>query len=119
MLLAKRKISEHVFFGNLPSAIRKEWGDMILVDVVGITDYDAYAVGFANIFLYAKSDDSETKKPVKKLDMMESEFDDLLEQDFNPQYSSSVVYRDQGYNANAKYYYNIINIRITVRKITS
>lgn len=115
MMLAKADISKHVFFGNLPASLDSEWTDMIQVDVNSLNDYDAYAKGSANIFLYAKAADSTSKKPVATLETMESKLDEVIEEYYNKHYSIRVSFRDQGYDSNTKYYYNVVNIEITAK----
>lgn len=115
MMLAKADISDHVFFGNLPASLDSDWTDMIQVDVNSISDYDAYAKGSVNIFLYAKAADSTSKKPVKALESMETKLDEVLETYYNQHYSTRIGFRDQGYDSNTKYYYNVVNIEITAK----
>jgi len=115
MMLAKAKISDHVFFGNLPATINKEWTDMVMVDVQAMHDYDSFAKGSANIFLYAKSTDDESSKPVKKLNAMEVALDKALEEDFNKNYATEIQFRNQDYDTNAKYYYNVVNVEIIAK----
>ena len=71
MLLTKAGISDNLFIGNMPATVDSSWKDMVLVDVLSLKDYGAYAKGSANIFLYAKSVDSHGTKPVKRLYAME------------------------------------------------
>lgn len=58
MLLTKAAISDNLFIGNMPATVESNWKEMVLVDVLSMKDYGAYAKGSANVFLYAKSVDS-------------------------------------------------------------
>ena len=78
MLLTKANISDNLFIGNMPATIENSWKDMILVDVISVNEYNAYAKGSANVFLYAKSVDSRGTKPVKELYKMELALDKAI-----------------------------------------
>lgn len=114
MLLTKADISKNLFIGNLPAAMESGWSDMILVDVMPVRDYDAYARGSVNIFLYAKATDSLSRKPVKKLNDMETALDKAIRECQNANYSININFRDSGYDQNRNYYYNVTNLQITV-----
>ena len=117
MLLTKAKISENLFIGNMPAAVESGWKDLVLVDVLSMKDYGAYAKGSANVFLYAKSVDSHGTKPVAELYKMEIALDNAIEACNDRHYSIEVNFRDADYDQNRNYYYNVINIDITVRNI--
>lgn len=115
MLLTKADVSDNLFFGNLPAAIKGEWNDMVLVDVQPIHDYDGRAACTVNIFLYAKSTDTESSKPVKKLNKMEVAFDKAIAASADAHYVLTPEWRDQGYDADSKYFYNVVNVSVTIR----
>ena len=48
MLLTKAGISDNLFIGNMPATVDSSWKDMVLVDVLSLKDYGAYAKGSAN-----------------------------------------------------------------------
>lgn len=115
MLLTKAGISDNLFIGNMPATVDSSWKDMVLVDVLSIKDYGAYAKGSANIFLYAKSVDSHGTKPVKKLYKMETALDKAIESCNDAHYVVDVNFRDADYDQNRNYYYNVINISMTIK----
>lgn len=115
MLLTKANVSDNLFFGNLPAAIKGEWTDMVLVDVQAIHDYDGRADCTVNVFLYAKSTDTESSKPVKKLNKMEVAFDKAVAESSDTHYVLTQEWRDQGYDADSKYFYNVVNVSVTIR----
>lgn len=115
MLLTKAGISENLFIGNMPATMSSGWSDMVLIDVLQSKDYDAYAEGTANIFLYAKALDSLSRKPMRKLDMMEQALQDALDSANDKHYVVSVNWRDSDYDENRNYYYNVVNINVTAR----
>lgn len=115
MLLTKAKISDNLFIGNMPSVVESTWKDLVLIDVLSMKDYDACAEGSANVFLYAKSTDSYGTKPVKKLHKMELALDKAIKSCNDTHYVIDVNFRDADYDQNRNYYYNVINISVTVR----
>lgn len=115
MLLTKAGISNNLFIGNMPATVDSSWKDMVLVDVLSLKDYGAYAKGSANIFLYAKSVDSHGTKPVKQLYAMELALDKAIESCNDLHYVIEVNFRDADYDQNRNYYYNVVNIGLTVR----
>lgn len=117
MLLTKANISDNLFIGNMPATIENSWKDMILVDVISVNEYNAYAKGSANVFLYAKSVDSRGTKPVKELYKMELALDKAIESCNDRHYVIEVNYRDSDYDQSRNYYYNVVNIDITIRNI--
>ena len=117
MLLTKAGISENLFIGNLPATVDSSWKDMVLVDVLAIRDHGAYAKGQANIFLYCKSIYNYVTKPVASLYKMELALDKAINSCNDRHYSIEVDARDSDYDQNRNYYFNVINISITVRNI--
>lgn len=117
MLLTKAGISKNLFIGSMPATVDSGWKDIVLVDVLSMRDYDAYAQGSANVFLYAKSVDSRGTKPVKALYEMELALDKAIKECNDKHYVIDINFRDADYDQNRNYYYNVINIGITVRNI--
>lgn len=117
MLLTKAAVSGNLFIGSLPATVDSSWKDMILVDVLSIKERGGYARGSANIFLYAKSVDSYGTKPLKKLYGMELALEKAIDSCNDRHYSIEVNTRDSDYDQNRNYYYNVVNVNITVRNI--
>ena len=115
MLLTKAGISDNIFIGNIPAAVDSNWKDMVLVDVLSLKDYGAYAKGSANIFLYAKSVDSQGTKPVKELYRMELALDNAIESCNDDHYVIEVNFRDADYDLNRNYYYDVYNVQVIIR----
>lgn len=53
-LLTKGKVSKNIFVGDLPPTTSKDWSDFVLVDIGQQKDRNAYSIGYANIYLYAR-----------------------------------------------------------------
>lgn len=119
MLLTGAGVSDNLFIGNLPAVVQSDWEDMVLVDVLKVTDHGGYAQGSANLFLYAKATDSLSRKPVKKLNTMERALDRALASSFDRNYSVEVNWRDSDYDANRNYFYNVVNVSVTIRKMNN
>lgn len=115
MLLTKAGISDNLFIGNMPATVDSSWKDILLVDVLSMTDHGSYAKGNANIFLYAKAIDSHGTKPVKRLYAMELALYKAIESANDPHYVIQVNYRDADYDPNRNYYYNVINVNVIVK----
>lgn len=115
MLLTKAGISKNLFIGSMPATVDRDWKDMVLVDVLSMRDYDAYAQGSANVFLYAKSMNSRGTKPVKALYKMELALDRAIKKCNDRHYAIDVNFRDADYDQNRNYYYNVINIQVTIK----
>lgn len=115
MLLAKANISDNLFIGNMPATVDSAWNDMVLVDVLPVRDYDAYAQGSANVFLYAKSVDSRGTKPIKVLHKMELALDKAIKSCSDHHYVIDVNFRGADYDQNRNYYYNVVNIEVIIR----
>lgn len=115
MLLTKAAISDNLFIGDMPSILGDDWKDMVLCDVLSIRDYGGYCKGQANVFLYAKSLGAQGVKPVKALYGMELKLDNSIEVSRDSHYVIDVNFRDAGYDGNRGYYYNVVNIEVTIR----
>ena len=53
MLLTKFGVSKNIFISQFPVNIKSEWNDMVLIDVNGGGNKNAYNTYSANIFLYS------------------------------------------------------------------
>lgn len=116
-LLTGYGISKHIFFTNLPATIGKDWQDMVLVDVVKVQDYDAYATASVNVFLYARGRGASLMKPVYELDKLESNLDDAVDvKTKNTRYSLVTEWADNGFNSQIGFYYIVRNISVTIKR---
>lgn len=79
MLLTKSKISTLISFDGTPLTISSDRNDMVVVDVLGVTDLGGTAKCLVNIFLYAKTKDSLGAKPIKRLFEMERTLFSVIE----------------------------------------
>lgn len=115
ILLTKARVTDNLCIGNLPAAIDSGWKTMVLVDVISPRDLDSHAEGTVNVFLYAKSTDSKGTKPVKVLNKMEEILDKTINENYDPHYVLRTNWRDADYDKTRNYYYNVVNIGITIK----
>lgn len=114
MLLTKYAVSKNIFL-ELPVIIKKEWNDMVLIDVgSGINRNASYSYS-VNIFLYARPKDELQQKNVKVLDKMEALLDKAVNENHDEHYVVRVNWRDADYDATRNFHYNVINIETTVK----
>lgn len=117
MLLTRNKVSDNIFIGYSPTTLESEFMEFVVVDILKIKDYGAYAQGNANIFLYAKATDNMSSKPVKRLNKMEEALDKAIKSCNDKNYSIEEEFRDSGYDTNRNYHYNVISIKVTIRRL--
>lgn len=116
MLLTKAGISPIISFDETPLTVSSESKDMIVVDVLGVTDLGGEARCSANIFLYAKSTDSLGSKPVKRLFDMEKTLFKALESSQDKHYvivSKELIGKEGKTSGN--FYCNVYSIGIIIR----
>lgn len=115
MLLAKGKISDNIFVGELPPTTSKDWDDFVNVDVGQQREHGGYSSGYANIYLYARPKGTPLRKNVKLLDKMEGILDDVIKQSNNKDYTIQVLYRDSGYDSNRQFHFQMISVSVIAR----
>ncbi len=116
MLLTKAGISSIIAFDETPLTVSSDSKDMVVVDMLGVTDLGGEAKCSANIFLYAKSTDSLGSKPVKRLFGMEKKLFSAIESSKDSHYviTSKELIGKEGKNS-GNFYCNVYNIGITIR----
>ena len=103
-LLTKGKVSKNIFVGDLPPTTSKDWSDFVLVDIGQQKDRNAYSIGYANIYLYARPKGSPPRKNVALLDKMEEALSNTI--------GTSNDTRDSGYDTNRQFHYNIVSVSV-------
>lgn len=112
MLLTKKGISDNIFIGELPPTTNKEWEDFVNVDVGQQRGHGAYAVGYVNIYLYARPKGSPPRKNVAHLDKMEEALDKVIKDSNDENYTVQELYRDSGYDSNRQFHFNLISVSV-------
>lgn len=109
-------LSENVYPSTLPSTIPDSWKDMVVISCdTSLTDYNAYASGGVNIYLYAKPL-SNGKKNVAVMSKMEKRLNEIIKE----QVSSNSRYRihrsenREDYDAVRNLHVNIVRIWVLI-----
>lgn len=114
LLRGKDKLSEVVFFDELPTTWKKEWTELILVDCGNPQrDRDAFGAHTILIYLYTKAN-AYGVKDVKTLQRLESKLNELIEGNTDPHYHTSIRGRYSNYNAVNDVFLNIVQINLII-----
>lgn len=102
-----------VYFGTLPTP-EYESEKMILVNCENaINDFGAFGNGVVNIYLYAKPNGEE--KNGDALREMEEQINEILEKSQSQNgYSSSILYKDSGYDDEKRLHFIIVAMNLLV-----
>lgn len=114
-LLSNKGLSDNIFIGELPPTTNKEWEDFVNVDIGQQRDYGGYSLGYANIYLYARPKGTLHRKNVKTLDKMEGILDMIIDEANSKDYVIQELYRDDGYDANRQFHFDMISVSVTVK----
>lgn len=114
-LLPNKGLSDNIFIGELPPTTNKEWEDFVNVDIGQQRDYGGYSLGYANIYLYARPKGTLRRKNVKTLDKMEGILDMIIDEANSKDYVIQELYRDDGYDANRQFHFDMISVSVTVK----
>lgn len=109
--LLYNKLSKNIFFTSLPSTIKREWREMVLVDV-NINDNNV-GKGIVNIFLYSKPM-ADSRKNVGDLNIMENKLVELAERSNDEHYHITKYNTYSDYDASRKLYYNVVSFGINI-----
>lgn len=115
MLLSNKGLSDNIFIGELPPTTNKDWEDFVNVDIGQQRDYGGYSLGYANIYLYARPKGALRRKNVKTLDKMEGVLDMIIDEANSEDYVIQELYRDNGYDTNRQFHFDMISVSVTVK----
>lgn len=116
VLVTKAGASKNNFVGgNITNEISKTWKDMVYVDINPQSDRDAYTTGSASIFLYSRPEGPLNRKNLRAAARMEERMETAIAECLDANYVIGVNWRDSGYNSQLDFFYNVINISITVK----
>jgi hypothetical protein len=113
--LLSGNVSDNVFFGGLPTTIKENWNDMVVVDCSGtIKDMDAYGRGIVSILLYPSKNFSNGSKNVAVLSSLSTLLNNSIAGSTDEHYSINRMGMTSDYDTIRKIYYDIVflNIRI-------
>lgn len=106
------KVSNNVFFTDLPPAINKEWSDMLLVDCE-ITDLNAYGNGSVYIYIYTKPRSNGTKD-TSRISQLEAKLNECILSGADKHYSLSIERRDSDYDDRRNLFINVIILNLII-----
>lgn len=112
-LLAK-KVSKNTFFTDLPTAIKEEWSDMVVIDIPNaIRDLNAYGQGIVLVYLYAKPLSSGNKN-VPVISKMEQKLNDCISSNSDKHYNVSRYGEYTDYDPTRNLHCNIVELNLTI-----
>lgn len=112
--LLDNKVSDNTFFTDLPSAIKQEWNDMVVVDFPNtISDLNAYGSGKVLVWLYAKPKSNGTKN-VPVLSRMEMSLNDCLQSCNDAHYKITKNGEYTDYDEQKNLHCNIVELNLII-----
>lgn len=112
--LLRGKLTKNLFFGELPTNIVKSWKDVVVVDCGNpIRNKDAFSQGTILVYLYVRQN-SQGVKDVKTMQMLECKLNELIDNNSDPYYKTTIVGNYTNYNAVNDLYFTIIQINLVV-----
>lgn len=107
------KVSSNTYVGSLPSTIKSEWADIVLIDCSKINDLDGYGKGTVLVYLYAKPMNSG-KKNMSVIDKMERLLNEVIANNDNQTYNLSRRLTYPDYDSVRNLHYNVVEIITTI-----
>lgn len=112
--LLRGKLTDNLFFNELPVKVEKGWKEMVVVDCGNpMRDKDAIAEGTVLILLYAKMPVSGVKD-VRRLQEMEKTLNELILSNEDEHYHISRRGAYSNYNAVNDIFFNVIQINLLI-----
>lgn len=108
-------VSEHIYFGTLPSTLGSDENDMVLIDVgSSINDLNAYGKGTIHIFLYTQPA-TNGRMDLGRLLEMEEAADEVIESLDTENYTFAELYRNTDYDSTYNMHYIIIALNLIIK----
>lgn len=112
--VVKTSVCKNVFVGTLPNTLSDDMDNLVLIDVVNVTDYDGFGKGQVNIFLYAKPS-ANGRKNVSIMQKMEQSMNVLLENIDCAAFTFTRAYPStQDYDSAINWHYTVISLNIII-----
>lgn len=113
--LLRGKLTKNLFFGEIPSSIRKDWKSLVVVDCANaVRDYEAYGAGTVLIYLMSKPNTSGTKD-CKQIAELEMKLTELIDSNNDPYYVTSRRGSYGKYDTVNDMFFNVIQINLIIR----
>lgn len=112
--LLRGKLTNNLFFNELPVSVGKNWKEMVVVDCGNpMRDKDAIVEGTVLIMLYAKQN-PYGHKDVKTLQKLEKKLNELILENEDEHYHISRRGSYSNYNAVNDIFFNVIQINLLI-----
>lgn len=114
LLRGSEKLTNNLFFGELPPSIGKTWEEVVIVDCANpLSDMDAYGRMTALVYLYTKPN-AYGLKDVKKMQELETKLNALIVNNADEHYHVSIRGRYSNYNAVNDIFVTIVQINLII-----
>ena len=114
LLRGENKLTENLFFAELPTSWKKDWKELVLVDCGNPQrDKDAFSIQTVLIYLYTQAN-AYGKKDVKTMQRLESRLNELIEGNRDEHYKTSIRGRYANYSAVNDVFFNIVQINLII-----
>ena len=114
LLRGKDRLTENLFFNELPVDINKDWKTFAVVDCGNpLRDNDAYGVGTVLVLLYAKQS-AYGIKDTKSLQAMEKSLNRLVRENEDANYHVTIRGHYSSYNAVNDIFFNVIQLNLVI-----
>lgn len=107
-------VSDNTYVGTLPSTIKNEWKDMVLIDCAnGVGDMDAYGFGVVLIWLYVRPN-ADGSKNVALMSKLEQKLNEVIANASDTHYILNRRDTYQDYDNNRQWHCNIVEINLKI-----
>lgn len=114
LLRGSDKLTENLFFEELPTSWKKEWDELVLVDCGNPQrDKDAFGVQTILISIYTKAN-AYGRKDVKTMQRLEKRLNELILGNDDEHYHTTLRGRYSNYSAVNDVFFNIVQINLVV-----
>lgn len=108
------QVSSNTFPSDLPTTIDASWNDMVVFSISSrLTDYGAYGLGTAMIYLYAKPM-TNGRKNVAVMSQMEQKLNKVIDSAHDDHYKISRRGSYEDYDASRNLHCNIIELNLLI-----
>lgn len=112
--LFRGKITDNLFFTELPPAIQEDWKDMVVVDCSAMVDWDAYGRGTVLLYVYVPPMGSSGRKDVATFSNIESKINQCIQDNTNEIYKIQRRESYSDFDSEKNLFVNIIELNVIV-----
>lgn len=112
--ILRGELTDHLFFGELPTSIKKEWKELVVVDCGNpVRDYDGFAASLVVLEMFVKQN-PYGGKDVATMQELERKLNAIIEHNNDPHYHITRRSTYQNYDAVNDIYYNSVQINLII-----